>query len=486
MTGAALLPLGVRKEIRALLPVWLGCAAAICAAAVLDGFSAFRAAVSAYVLGSVALGALSIGHEYTSRTLTLLLSLPVDRRRLYLVKLGVLIPMVLTLGALALGLLFKPRALDPDLVRSVTIPFLSVMCGLFLAPWFTMLCRSPLAGVVFAIPIPGLIHIAGDVAGVATYGMGTPEAERLKFAVLWWGLTGLCAIAAASSWRMFMRLEAIEGDDAQVRLPRWLRDRTAAAAAPDVERARHPVWLLAKKELRLQQLTFVVSGIYLVVWGTLWLLRLTVPGFEGIPFAIFTVFHSGAAAMLSGSLASAEERQFGTLESQVLLPMATWKQWTVKAGMTLGVALLLAAGLPAFLGHFSPSGDGLRVNGWFAGTIVLLTAGSLYVSSLCASGLRALLASISVIVSVIIAVPLLLGSIFGYWSFHLIWTASRSNLPRWSTAPLAIAAGAGLLALLLRFALVNHRSSERSGTHVWRQVAWIAAWLSIGAVILIP
>ena len=64
----------------------------------------------AYVLGSVALGALSIGHEYTNRTLTLLLSLPADRRRLYLVKLGVLIPMLLTLGALAFGLLFNPRS----------------------------------------------------------------------------------------------------------------------------------------------------------------------------------------------------------------------------------------------------------------------------------------------------------------------------------------------------------------------------------------
>lgn len=488
MTRAVLLPLGVRKEIRALLPAWLACAGAIGAAAALDGSGARTAAVLAYALGSVALGALSIGHEYTSRTLTLLLSLPADRRRLYLVKLGVLIPMLLTLGALALGLHFKSRALDPDLARTATIPLLSVMCGLFLAPWLTMICRSPLAGVIFAIAIPGLIHIAGDVAGFATYGFG-PDAARLRLSVLWWGLTGLCAVAAVSSWRMFMHLEAIEGDDSHVRLPRWLRDRTPAAAAPDVGRVRrrHPVWLLAKKELRLQQLTFVISGIYLLAWSAMWLFRQIVPGFEGLPFAVVTAFYSGAAALLSGSLASAEERQFGTLESQVLLPMATWKQWTVKAGMTLGVALVLSAALPALLGSLSPSGDGLRVNWWFAGTIVLLTAGSLYVSSLCASGLRALLVSASVIV-VVPMVLAFLASFLGppvYWSLHRLLIGRQYGLLRSSTAPLAVALAAGVLLLVLRLALENHRSIEHSATHMWRQVAWITACVTLGVVLLV-
>ena len=37
-------------------------------------------------------------------------------------------------------------------------------------------------------------------------------------------------------------------------------------------------------------------------------------------------------ALLIGSLASAEERQLGTLEWQGLLPMASWKQWAAKVG----------------------------------------------------------------------------------------------------------------------------------------------------------
>jgi hypothetical protein len=494
MTRAVLLPLDVRKEIRALLPVWLVCAGAIVAAAVLQGIGGHRARtfaawpIFAYVLGSIALGALSMGHEYTGRTLTLLLSLPADRRRLYLVKLGVLFPMLLTLAVLAYELVFTPLAFDRDFVNRMTVPFFSIMSGLFLAPWLTMICRSPLAGVVFAIAIPGLIYIAGDIAAFAAYGF-SPDAARLQLALFWWGLTGVCAVAAVSSWRMFMRLEAIEGDDSQVRLPRWLRDRTAAAAAPDVEpaRQRHPVWLLAMKELRLQQLTFVVSGIYLLEWAALSVVRQIAPEFEGIPFAVLTGFHSGAAALLSGSLASAEERQFGTLESQVLLPMAAWKQWTVKAGMTLGVALVLAVGLPALLGSLSPSGDNLRVNAWFAGTMVLLTAGSLYVSSLCASGLRAMLTSISVIVGAALVMP------FAFEFVHrlvlssvdsALTAAQRDALRSWAE-PLAIALAAGFLPLVLWLGLVNHRSAERSLARVWPQAACIGAWVMLGFAILV-
>ena len=136
-------------------------AAAVIAAAALGGSTAVG--VLAFVIGTVALGALSIGHEYTNHTLTLLLLLPADRRRLFLVKLGVLAPMLLTLGAIAVGILFAPHARDPAFLRNGTFPFLAVLCGLFVAPWLTMVCRTPLAGIVFSLSILGLMHLFADV-----------------------------------------------------------------------------------------------------------------------------------------------------------------------------------------------------------------------------------------------------------------------------------------------------------------------------------
>ncbi len=56
----------------------------------------------------MALGAQSFGHEYSHRTLGLLLSQPADRRRLFLYKLGVLFVMLATLAAATSGSFATP------------------------------------------------------------------------------------------------------------------------------------------------------------------------------------------------------------------------------------------------------------------------------------------------------------------------------------------------------------------------------------------
>ena len=53
--------------------------------------------------------------------------------------------------------------------------------------------------------------------------------------------------------------------------------------------------------------------------------------------------------LLAGSLASAEERQLGTLEWHALLPMSARTQWMVKVGVTVGVACALGMALPTAL-----------------------------------------------------------------------------------------------------------------------------------------
>src|SRR5439155_12714055 len=78
------------------------------------------------------------------------------------------------------------------------------------------------------------------------------------------------------TWRMFRRLEAIDGRGPDVRLPQWLRWRTTTRTETTAFRNRHPLWLLATKELRLQQLAFVVAGLYVLgSLGVVSLSRLT-------------------------------------------------------------------------------------------------------------------------------------------------------------------------------------------------------------------
>ncbi len=118
-----------------------------------------------YAFGTVALGAQSFGHEYSYRTLALLLSLPTDRRRLYLYKLVVLSAMLATLAAVTL-LLFRDilnLGYRPHTEPSMLV--LAAACGLFIAPFLTLVCRSTLAAVVFTIAIPGLLAAGADIVG---------------------------------------------------------------------------------------------------------------------------------------------------------------------------------------------------------------------------------------------------------------------------------------------------------------------------------
>ena len=428
----------VVKEIRALLPVWIASAFAI-GAAVLNGGRSHDLGLIAYGFGSVALGAQSIGHEYTNRTLTLLLAQPWSRQRLLLLKLAILTVMLLTLAAFARLTLLKPE--DQDWV------FLSLLNGLCLAPLLTMACRTPVAGVVFTGAAPFWFDVIG---------------RYVSGRVLWSNALILFAASAVAGWRLFMRLEAIDGRGADVRLPaawrRWAEATFAASSQP--VRTKHPLRMLIRKELHLQQMTFAVAGVWLVIWLVESALTRMIPGFVGLPLPLVSIIFGGLLALLIGSLASAEERQLGTLEWQVLLPMAAWKQWTVKVATALGLAALLSFGLPVVL-----AGGHVGFSAWHAGVIVFLTSGGLYVSSLCRSSLRALIVSGPAII-VLSMVSVRLVAAFGN--------------PRtlWALPPAVI------VALMLWFAFENHRLAGQSAARVSRQGVWIAGCLALGVAIV--
>ena len=425
----------VAKEIRALLPVWVASVLAI-GAAVLGAPRSHELGLIAYGFGSVALGAQSIGHEYTHRTLALLLSQPSSRRRLLLLKLAVLTAMLLMLAAFAWLTLLRPG--------ERTWILASLLNALCLAPLLTMVARTPLAGIVFSGAAPLWLLV------ISRY---------VSAGVLWGSLLTLSAAAAGAGWRMFMRLEAIEGRDQDMRLPRLLRGWTGAIDAPSAAAAgaRHPVWLLVKKELHLQHMTFAVAVVSGLFWIAEFAFTKIVPGYEGLPRHVITVLYGALLALLIGSLASAEERQLGTLEWQVLMPMPMWKQWAVKVGTALGLAALFSFALPVVLaeGHVS-------INALHGGVIVLLTTGSLYVSSLCRTALRALIVSGALVV--------------GLSFLASVWP------PAWSFPPLAALVALVLWsALALWFGLENHRSGEHSARRVCGQLLWMAGCVGLGA-----
>jgi hypothetical protein len=463
----------VTKEVRALVPIWTASALIVGAAAVWSDARLLAAALAAYGFGAVALGAHCIGHEYAHRTMGLLLSQPCDRRRLFLMKLGALAVMLLTLTAIAWPLV-QHAAISRRGVEEPNMLIVAGVSGLLLAPCLTLLARSTLAGIVFSVAIPGTLFVASDAVGVLIYGLTqAAEIDRFTFRFFWRVMFGVWALGAAGAWWMFLRLEAIEGAGAHVQLPRALGGGTRTAIGPAPR--RHPIALLLAKELRLQQMTFLVAALFALLWLGGSLLEHAFPDADLFEFKSLTPLYAGIVALLAGALASAEERQFGTLEWQILLPMAAWRQWVVKVGVVMGLGLLLGIGLPFALALVSGSSD-LRVGVPRALILLMMVVSlSLYVSSLVTSGVRAL----------VISLPVGWGlAIFVEFSSAVVGAASRAmgGSPGMYSQSGPFIDAAGFVALLLWLGFLNHRSAQRS-LRLWKQVVLILAYIVVAQVL---
>jgi len=198
-------------------------------------------------------------------------------------------------------------------------------------------------------------------------------------------------------------------------------------------------------------------------------------------------------AITIGALASAEERHNGALGWQLLQPTPAWQQWMVKLGVTFGLACLFAVGLPLLLIQFTPHDTAplVRIAGDLTVFVVLLTAGSVYLSSLCNSAVRVMVLvvpagiALSYFVRIVsaalhwvtlkLAGPLMAGIVTGS-------IAPASMQPADFVVLVARASCVTLVPYLLWLGFLNHTSSERDTRQVVRQIAAIALFIVIGIV----
>src|SRR5260221_1471398 len=140
------------KEFRALLPVWAAAAFTIGADTWLRGtgmHSLFPLGMFAYIVGSLALGAHVIGHEFTNRTLASLLVQPCRRSSMLLTKASVLAVMLVALGFIARVVLFQSLARTFGNFPRYPTLYLPLIGGFCVAPHLTMRLPSPSACVLF-------------------------------------------------------------------------------------------------------------------------------------------------------------------------------------------------------------------------------------------------------------------------------------------------------------------------------------------------
>lgn len=506
MTGGVIVWPLLRKELRALAPVGLPTAAALLAGALAQSPSLMVLAVSMYLVGTPALGAMAIGHEYAHGTLDLLLAQPIDRRRILLTKLAAialllaLLVLVLVLTSLLLQALHpSATTASPGRGSGNDLPPLpTLLAPLFLslcvAPWMTMLGRGSIAGTVFTLTVyMGWAVLIPDLwlsSGASSREAAEPDP---------WLLAVLCAGSAFAGWRTFRRLEWAGGRSGSLPVPSLFRRSRSEAARPS---RRRPVVALLGKELHLQHTTFIVAALYVVAWIVVPYLGYEAYRVESLRGGLRTLF-SGLLAVLTGALASAEERAMGTLTWQIVQPYSVRKQWAIKASTAFALTLLLAVALPSLLdalgGGDQPLFGVMRADGtvptllntrpaWTVMVLLVLTAAGMFVSSLSTSSLVAMLitpvlvlATMGAGVSVAQRSERWTSRAFGIGSFRPtdggMWEQYGDWLVRGWSASKPVAALV-LLAVFTLLAFRHHRSSRAGAAIVARQAAWLVTGCS--------
>jgi hypothetical protein len=460
----------------------------------LPGIGPFGAVV--YALGSVALGALAFGHEFRHATMATLMASPVSRGHVLATKLAVLAILLAALGVVAWAhggsASSRNLSLGANLLRSDVWFVLPLLCGLGLAPWFTLVTRSELAGMVFAGAVPAILLLAGDSVALMYYGL-TPdrvdESMALRWLVVEVGVvvgfvTGLIGVTRTFQW-----FELVQGEP----FTAWRAAAASGVSALQPSKRHHgPYRVLATKELRLQAPAVGIAAFFVAGWvavssaGDSVSARIDLDALRAGAAGLYAVL----VALLIGALASAEERQQGTLSSQMLAPIAVWKQWSVKVGVIVGLTAVLAVAVPLLLAAATsgprpwqgqvPVTSGLTL-------VLCLPMVGLYVSSLNTGGMRAFLASVGGLVAFWPAV-------WTVYDSHLVrllvlWFASlstilvspedlmnaRAVLVTWVWPVLFVI----LLLLLGRFAMNNHRRMDLTPSGVGRQLGWFAAILAL-------
>lgn len=383
----------IRKEVEQLRPAWLvGLFGAQCGLLYRDGNSLDGVLVIPPLM-YVLLAALSFGIEFQQRTMPSLLCAPIDRARLWRVKMGVLAGAILSqVLVLAVSAATAQAAQDSSLGNASGNTLILVGYALAFAaaawatvPLWTLLTRNLLAGLVFAIAVPPFPIV---LIGSLTAWMASPFAFMSDLGSVVIGtLTGAYLLAAPwLAWRQWLTLEAPDSPEREMS-GLFLGKRQTSGT----QRTTTGSWFqaLISKELRLQTVTLICLGMAALLTMTQPYLPASLFSQElaSLLIGMFAVL----SILLAGSTAIAEERRLGTLDPQVLLPVSRTIQWSLK----LAVGFAIAGTAVGLVGLLLPASARSIETSLPLGSVLILFVFSFLASSAAPNSLRALILGIA-------------------------------------------------------------------------------------------
>lgn len=374
----------IKKEIRLLLPAWI--AAMLMAilpvwfASIWTDQSDLSMSVIGYLLvfGFLFLGISSFGQEISSGSLAGLLSVPMERCRIWAIKtttlgiafLLVLLAWVVSVAACNAGV-HNWRTGSIPLLLNFEILLLCAIAIFSGGLWTTLMLRQTIGAFWFTLLIP-----LGFSFGINMLLESFGASDSIANKVIAGFLIGYSIAGFLLARRLFLAAQDTQWTGGYITF-QWTRKSPTASFASISSRPRHWLSTLVLKEIQLQQANILIAVLILPLHLLSLFVRHIHPVFQNrdLQFGLEAIWILWLfMPLLIGCAAVAEERRLGVLESQLCLPVSRLSQFFIKFFTALALALFLGGAMPLLI-------EGTKFfNGWiFAG------AGAIFVISFYAS-----------------------------------------------------------------------------------------------------
>jgi len=330
-----------------------------------------------FAMGCLIMGAEAFGNEFQQKTLSLLLTQPLPRTFIWKEKMQVLgAALAIGTGALAGAVMLFDRqvvsAEDFSWMAWVLVP----VCILCTTPYWTLFLRNTLLGALLTFIAPVLLlginsylHYRWLENGKFIFGswfvvngflyqkwIHDPAAEESSVITL---LILYCAVCCWLGYRRFRSLQVVDAQGTaafrELGLPARVETLLLRPFKTIAAGFTSSLASLVKKELRLQQITFVGAALFclMAVAGAV-LFHLTVDESLGRGWAMGILvadyyLYLPILPLIAGTVAVAEEKAWGVADWHLTLPPSARRQWTAKVAVALITSLILGLILPAVL-----------------------------------------------------------------------------------------------------------------------------------------
>ena len=317
---------------------------------------------TAFVVGVLVLAAMPMGVELHERTLSLLLSQPTERVRLWKEKLFA--------ASLMIALLSVIHGIASVVSGQLNLMSALLFAGFAIAAvcsvgYYTLSTRSVLIGITCAVGMPYAIVLSTYLIVRYVFGLEL-DSEPPKVGAPGEGLylsdqmaLVLILVAGAAYSAFFLRLSCRQFANLE------LRDAPVSRAA-EVPTALVPRWLsnlfrarptgvilnLIRKEVCLHKPVFLVSAIFAAVWLLTLLLMLLRPVWNDNCIATLhglTGAQIVLMAILIGCVSLGDDKALGTTAWHLTLPLSAGRQWLIKLFVAVATLVAMAIILPILL-----------------------------------------------------------------------------------------------------------------------------------------